>query len=86
MMKLKPLGKKVLITPDPIIEKTTGGIILAEIAQRRDPQGVVCGVGSDVTLVKEGDHVVFGKYAGYDLGIDDVLVDEDDVHCVIMED
>lgn len=67
-MKLKPLADRVLISPAAAEEKTVGGIIIPDTAKEKPLQGSVIAVGegkSDEKMVlKEGDQVLYGKYAG----------------------
>ena len=67
-MKLKPLADRVLISPAAAEEKTGGGIIIPDTVKEKPLQGSVIAVGegkSDEKMVlKEGDQVLYGKYAG----------------------
>ena len=67
-MKLKPLADRVLISPAEAKEKTVGGIIIPDTVKEKPLQGSVIAVGegkSDEKMVlKEGDQVLYGKYAG----------------------
>ena len=67
-MKLKPLADRVLISPAAAAEKTVGGIIIPDTVKEKPLQGSVIAVGegkSDEKMVlKEGDQVLYGKYAG----------------------
>ena len=66
-MKLKPLADRVLISPAAAEEKTVGGIIIPDTVKEKPLQGSVIAVGegkSDEKMVlKEGDQVLYGKYA-----------------------
>ena len=67
-MKLKPLADRVLISPAAAEEKTVGGIIIPDTVKEKPLQGSVIAVGegkSDEKMVlKEGDQVLYGEYAG----------------------
>ena len=67
-MKLTPLADRVLISPAAAEEKTVGGIIIPDTVKEKPLQGSVIAVGegkSDEKMVlKEGDQVLYGKYAG----------------------
>ena len=67
-MKLKPLADRVLISPAAAEENTVGGIIIPDTVKEKPLQGSVIAVGegkSDEKMVlKEGDQVLYGKYAG----------------------
>lgn len=79
-----PTGWRIAILPYRGAEKTKGGIVLAEETQKRTQLGTVCGyvlkVGSLAYMdeskfptgpwCKEGDWVIFGRYAGSRISID----------------
>lgn len=78
-LKLKPLGSRVVIEPLEQEEKTAGGIVLPETAKEKPQKGVVLSVGPGdrdedgkriAMDVKEGDTVLFAKYAGTEIKID----------------
>lgn len=78
-MKVRPLEDRVLIKPLEAEEKTSGGILLPDTAKEKQQRGKVIAVGEGKLLdsgerapvsVKEGDVVVFGKYAGTEIKID----------------
>ena len=59
---VKPIFKNIIV--EPIVKETTeGGIILGD-AQEKKPIGKVISVGDEVTLIKSGETVLFGKYDG----------------------
>ncbi len=70
-MNIKPLADRVLIEPAPAEEKTVGGIIIPDTAKEKPLQGKVLAVGNgtkdEEMVVKEGDTVLYGKYAGTEL-------------------
>ncbi len=70
-MKIQPLADRVLIEPAAAEEKTVGGIIIPDTAKEKPLQGTVVAVGGgtkDETMVlKAGDQVLYGKYAGTEL-------------------
>lgn len=67
-MNIKPLADRVLIEPAPAETKTIGGIIIPDTAKEKPLQGVVVAVGKgtkdEEMCLKEGDKVLYGKYAG----------------------
>ncbi len=73
-MKVKPLADRVLVKPAPIEEKTAGGIIIPDTAKEKPLKGEVVAVGQgtkdEEMVVKEGDKVLYGKYAGTEIEID----------------
>ena len=73
-MKIKPLSDRVLIQPNPAEEKTSGGLFIPDTAKEKPLAGKVVAVGpgtSEVKMeVKEGDQVLYGKYAGTEVNVD----------------
>ena len=78
-MKLKPLGNRVVIEPIEQEEITAGGIVLPETAKEKPQRGSVVAVGDGerddsgkrIEMdVKEGDTVLFAKYAGTEIKVD----------------
>ena len=67
-MNIKPLADRVLIEPAPAETKTVGGIIIPDTAKEKPLQGTVVAVGKgtkdEEMVLKEGDTVLYGKYAG----------------------
>jgi chaperonin GroES len=70
-MNFKPLGDRLLVERIEEANTTASGIIIPDNAKEKPSRGKVLAIGSDVEEVKEGDTVVFGKYAGTDLVLDD---------------
>lgn len=70
-MSIKPLADRVLIEPDPAETKTVGGIIIPDTAKEKPLQGTIVAVGKgtkdEEMVLKEGDTVLYGKYAGTEL-------------------
>lgn len=73
-MNIKPLADRVLIAPAPAEEKTIGGIIIPDTAKEKPLKGEVVAVGNgtkdEEMIVKVGDTVLYGKYAGTELELD----------------
>ena len=73
-MNIKPLADRVLILPAPVEEKTIGGIIIPDTAKEKPLRGEVIAVGNgtkdEEMILKAGDQVLYGKYAGTELDID----------------
>ena len=73
-MAIKPLADRVLIEPPAAEEKTIGGIIIPDTAKEKPLQGKVVATGNgtkdEEMVVKEGDTVLYGKYAGTELEYD----------------
>ena len=70
-MNFKPLGERVLV--ERVEEETTTatGIIIPDNAKEKPSRGKVLAIGPEVEEIREGDIVVFGKYAGTDLVLND---------------
>jgi chaperonin GroES len=84
MMQVKPLGKRVLIKPITEEKRTEGGIVLPDSAKEKPQKALVIAVGNlDAEYdLKAGDKVIFSKFAGNEIKIDDVdhiLIDIDDI-------
>lgn len=71
-MKIKPLGDRVLVKVLPPEEKTKGGLFLPQTAQEKTQEGLVEAIGeSDQIKLKVGDKVIYDKYAGTQLKIEE---------------
>ena len=70
-MNIKPLADRVLIFPAPAEEKTIGGIIIPDTAKEKPLKGEVVAAGNgtkdEEMILKVGDTVLYGKYAGTEL-------------------
>lgn len=73
-MNIKPLADRVLILPTAAEEVTMGGIIIPDMAKEKPLRGTVKAVGhgtkDEEMVLKEGDVVLYGKYAGTELEIE----------------
>lgn len=90
-MKLRPLHDRVLVKRLEAKEVMKGGIIIPDTAKEKPQEGEVIAVGpgkigDDGKIrpmnVKAGNRILFGKYAGNDVKIDDeeyVIMREDDI-------
>ena len=90
-MKVKPLGDRVLVEVLDAEDVTKGGIVLPDTAKEKPQQAKVVSVGKGkmseegkvIALeVKEGDTVLFGKYSGTELKVDDrnlLMLKEEDI-------
>lgn len=91
-MNIKPLADRVLILPLPAEEKTVSGIIIPDSAKEKPLKGTVKAVGNgtkdeEMTL-KEGDTVIYGKYAGTEIefaGEKYIIMRQSDVLAVVYE-
>jgi len=89
-VKIKPLGDRVIVKP---IERETmrGGIIIPDTAKEKPMEGEVLAVGpgklSDkgersTMEVKKGDRVLYGKYSGTEIKLDDetyLIIHQDEI-------
>ena len=73
-MTIKPLADRVLIKPTTAEEKTQGGIIIPDSAKEKPLKGEVLAVGKgtkdEEMVLKVGDKVLYGKYAGTEIEIE----------------
>ena len=78
-MKIKPLHDRVLVRRVEELTKTSGGIIIPDTAKEKPLEGIVEAVGTGkiapdgkviALTVKEGDKVLFGKYAGTEIKLE----------------
>ena len=73
-MNVKPLADRVLIEPAPAETKTVGGIIIPDTAKEKPLQGEIVAAGNgtkdEEMVLKEGDQVLYGKYAGTEVEIE----------------
>jgi len=85
-MNIKPLGERIVVKPSKQEDKTKGGLYLPETADKDKPQqGEVVAVGSDFKGLKQGDTVIFPKYAGTEVKIENeeyLILGKDDVLAV----
>ncbi|TVQ40982.1 MAG: co-chaperone GroES [Spirochaetaceae bacterium] len=87
-MKIQPLGDRVLLKTEKEEEKTKSGLYIPETAQEKTQTGVVVAIGDDkdVIKVKNGDKVMYDKYAGTNIkidGVDHLIVKMDDIVAVV---
>ena len=96
-MKVKPLHDRLLVQRIEEEEKTSSGIIIPDTAKEKPLQGRVIAAGKGKILddgsrrtleVKEGDRILFGKYAGTEIKLDGqehLILREDDVLGIIED-
>jgi chaperonin GroES len=89
-MNIKPLADRVLVLPAPAEEKTIGGIIIPDTAKEKPLKGEVVAVGNgtkdEEMVLKLGDQILYGKYAGTELEIEGekyLIMRQSDVLAVI---
>ncbi|HEC21345.1 MAG TPA: co-chaperone GroES [Chloroflexi bacterium] len=97
-LKLRPLADRLVVEPIEQQDRTETGLYLPETAKEKPQQGRVLAVGPGTYRegsseripldVKEGDRVLFGKYAGTDVklnGTELKILKESDVLAIIEE-
>lgn len=89
-MNVKPLADRVVIKPTPAEEVTVAGIIIPDSAKEKPLKGTVVAVGpgtKDETMeLKSGDVVLYGKYAGTEVEVNDdtlLIMRQSDVLAVV---
>ncbi len=94
-VKIKPLSDRVLVKPAEAEEKTASGIIIPDTAKEKPQKGKVVAVGKgkvsdDGKLcppeIKVGDIVLYGKYSGTEITIDNsdyLIMRESDIYAIL---
>jgi chaperonin GroES len=94
-MKIRPLNDRVLVTREEEEQKSAGGIIIPDTAKEKPQRGKIVAAGPGkmgedgkrIPLeVKEGDRVLFSKYAGTEIkldGVEHVFMKEDDILSIV---
>lgn len=94
-MNIKPLGDRVVVKVLEKEETTKSGIVLPETAKEKPQEGEILAVGSGEMVdgkrvpleVKEGDRVIYSKYAGTEIKMDDeeyLILRQSDILAVIQ--
>ncbi len=89
-LNIKPLGDRVVVEPAPVEEKTASGIIIPDTAKEKPQKGTVMAIpkkdkDNDIH-VKTGDKVLYGKYAGTEITINDkdyLIMSQSDILAII---
>ena len=89
-MNIRPLADRVLIKPAAAEEKTVSGIIIPDSAKEKPLKGEVIAIGNGTKdedmVVKQGDTVLYGKYAGTELSVEGseyLIMRESDIYAII---
>jgi chaperonin GroES len=89
-VNIKPLADRVIIEPAQAEQKTAGGIIIPDTAKEKPQRGKVVAVGpgkkDEPMTLKEGDVVLYGKYAGTEISIegkDYLIMRESDIVAIV---
>ena len=78
-VKIRPLDDRVVVEPLEAEEKSAGGILLPDSAKQKPQRGRIVAIGAGKLLdsgdraalaVAKGDEVIYGKYSGNDIKID----------------
>ncbi len=85
-----PLHDRVIVRPAKAEEKTAGGIIIPDTAKEKPLRGIIVAAGpgkkDEPTTVKNGDTVLYGKYAGTEIrfeGEDLLIMQESDILAIV---
>jgi len=96
-MKARPLHDRVLLRRIEEKEEVKGGIIIPDTAKEKPMEGEVISVGPGKMMedgkrspmdVKAGDRVLFGKYAGAEIKLDDkeyVIMREEEILAILVK-
>ncbi|MBQ1750528.1 MAG: co-chaperone GroES [Bacteroidales bacterium] len=89
-MMIRPLADRVLIEPKEAETKTAGGLYIPDTAKEKPQQGKVVAAGpgkkDEPMEVKVGDEVLYGKYAGTEVTVDDkkyLIVKQSDILAIL---
>ncbi|MBO4567104.1 MAG: co-chaperone GroES [Bacteroidales bacterium] len=87
---LKPLADRVVIEPKEAETKTASGIFIPDTAKEKPQQGTVVAAGpgkkDEAMEVKVGDVVLYGKYAGTEVTVEDkkyLIVKQSDILAIL---
>ena len=95
--KLRPLGDRVVVKPTTREEMTKSGIVLPDTAKEKPQEGTILAVGPGRILddgkreqvdVKEGQKVLYAKYAGTEFKVDDeelLIVSQKDILAIVED-
>lgn len=96
MTTIRPLSDRVVVKAEAAEEKTSSGLYIPDSAKEKPQRGTVISVGPgrvengnkiDMT-VKEGDTVLYGKYAGTEITLDSneyLIMRESDILGIVQE-
>ena len=89
-VNIKPLADRVLVQPEAAEETTASGIIIPDTAKEKPQRGTVVAVGNgkkdEPLTVKAGDTVLYGKYSGTEISVNDVeylIMRESDIFAIV---
>ena len=95
MSQIQPLNDRIVVTRTEVEDVTKGGLFIPETGKEKPQSGLVIAVGSGKLInntfvpldVKIGDTILFGKYSGTEVTIDDVellILREDEVFAKLI--
>jgi chaperonin GroES len=89
-MTVKPMADRILVLPEPAEEKTSTGLFIPDTAKEKPVKGEVVAVGNgtkdEEMVLKVGDKVLYGKYAGTELEVEGkkyLIMRQSDVFAVV---
>jgi len=89
-VNITPLADRVLVEPAAAEEKTASGIIIPDTAKEKPQRGIIIAAGNgkkdEPMTVKEGDTVLYGKYAGTEFSVegkDYLIMKESDIFAIL---
>jgi len=89
-VNIKPLADRVLVQAEAAEETTASGIIIPDTAKEKPMRGTIIAVGSGTKkqpmTVKAGDTVLYGKYAGTEITVNDIeylIMRESDIFAIV---
>ena len=89
-VNIKPLADRVLVLPEAAEETTASGIIIPDTAKEKPMRGTIIAVGNGTKkqpmTVKAGDTVLYGKYAGTEITVNDIeylIMRESDIFAIV---
>ena len=89
-VNIKPLADRVIVKADAAEEMTKSGLYIPDTAKEKPQKGTVMAVGpgkkDEPTSVKEGDIVLYGKYAGTEINVDGeelLMMRESDIFAIV---
>lgn len=87
-MMIKPLKERVVVKySDEEVEKTAGGLYVPDVAKEKPQKGTVVAVGSEVKELKVDDVVLFEKYSGAKIKLNEIeylIIKEEDILGIIQ--
>jgi chaperonin GroES len=81
-VKFRPLKDRVFVSYTAELEKTAGGLFIPDSAKEKPQSGKVEAIGDEVKSLKTGDKILFDRYSGSKINIDNIeylIIKEEDV-------